>query len=219
MKNENPHDDTHLVRRSCLRHFIGKNLWADLVALLACLAFIPAYCNSDNLQPNARSTPDAKMAFDEDLGFDASWAAEKKLIALFKAEGFLMVGLPYTNHTQNALFRAGRLFANGTNFTVRWDPPGKGTVHYAYVRAMYPQPAIYSLSATRGSPGCAVLMSVAGKISADRLSAIKEALQEFDSTKTPVVKVKGDFSKRGDFRVKVNRGTVELDNLWKGKGL
>jgi hypothetical protein len=62
-------------------------------------------------------------------------------------------------------------------------------------------------------------MSVAGKISADRLLAIKEALQEFDSSQTPVIKVNGDFTKRGDFRVTVDRDRVQVENLWKGKGL
>ena len=63
------------------------------------------------------------------------------------------------------------------------------------------------------------MMSVAGKISADKVSSITEALHEFDSTKTPVVKVPGDFTKRGDFRVRVTQDTVELENLWKATGL
>jgi hypothetical protein len=62
-------------------------------------------------------------------------------------------------------------------------------------------------------------MSVAEKISADRSSAIKQALQEFDSTQNPVLKLKGDFTKRGDFRVRVTQDTVELENLWKATGL
>ncbi len=168
---------------------------------------------------NGRSGTDQKIAFDEDLGLDTSWAAEKKLVALFQAQGFIMIGGSFTNHTEYRLFRAGHISTNGTHLNIRWESTDKGTVQYAYVPAMYPQPATYRLSATRGSPGCAVLMSVAGKISADRLSAIKEAQQEFDSTKTPVVKVKGDFTRRGDFRVKVNQDTVELENLWKSKGL
>jgi hypothetical protein len=109
--------------------------------------------------------------------------------AFFKAEGFIIWGLPYTNRpTQNAIFiRPGQLSTNGTQITVRSDPSDQHTVHYAYVPAMYPKPCIYRLSATRGSPGCAVLMSVAEKISADRSSGIKQALQEFDSTQNPVL--------------------------------
>jgi hypothetical protein len=184
-----------------------------LVTILACFLTAQSYSQTNRPPTEAGQS----LAFDEDGGFDATWAAEKKLIALFKAEGYLMIGQPFTNHIENALFRAGQRITNGT--AVLWEPTEKATVRYAYVPAMYPQPAIYRLSATRGSPGCAVLMSVAGKISSDRLSALREALQEFESTKTPVVKVKGDFTKRGDFRVKVNQDTVELENRWKSKGL
>jgi hypothetical protein len=190
-----------------------------IVVTLAC--FISAQSYSQTSQPPSDSKPkaDRSLAFDEDVGFDASWAAEKKLIAFFRAEGFLMVGQPFTNGVANSLFRAAQVSTNGTNITVRWEPLDKGFVRYAYSRAMYPHPAVYRLSATRGTAGCAVLMLIAAKISADRLSAIKEALQEFDSTKKPVVKVNGDFTKRGDFRVTVDQDTVQLENLWKSKGL
>ncbi len=219
MKDDKPHSNRLLVRLSCDRQFLPKHFWAGRVSLLAGFAFLLAYCNAGSLQLQAQSKADATMAFDEDVGFDNTWAAEKKLTALFKAEGFLGMWQAYTNGVENRLFKAGVLSTNGANITVQWSPIDKGVVHYAYVRAMYPHPATYRLSAARGSAGCAVLMSVAGKISADRLSAIKEALQEFDSTKAPVIKVKGDFTKRGDFRVKVNQDDVEVENLWRGKGI
>jgi hypothetical protein len=34
-----------------------------------------------------------------------------------------------------------------------------------------------------------------------------------------ILKLKGDFTKRGDFRVRVTQDTVELENLWKATGL
>jgi len=206
----NPGARSLLLRRACY-----------LAMVLACL--ISARCYSQTKGPPTNSAPRAtpSLAFDEDVGFDNTWAAKKKLTALFKAEGFIMWGQPSTNPpTQNANFiRLGQLSTNGTQAPLRSDPGDEHTVHYAYVPAMYPKPAIYRLSATRGSPGSLVLMSVAGKISADRLSTIKEALREFDSTKTPVLKVQGDFAKRGDFRVRVTQDTVELENLWKATGL
>ncbi len=182
---------------------------------------ISTHCYSQPKEPptNLEATANRSLAFDEDVGFDNTWAAEKKLIGLFKSEGFLKVGQPYTNGVENSIFKAGQLSTNGTTIGVRWEPTDKGVVHYAYVRAMYPHAATYRLSANRGTAGCAVLMSVAEKISADRLSAIRQALQECDSTKKPVVKVSGDFTKRGDFRVTVDQDTVRLENLWKGKGL
>ena len=204
----NPGARPFLVRRSCY-----------LATILACL--ISTKCYSQTKGPPTNSEPKAtrSLAFDEDVGFDNTWAAEKKVTDLFKSEGFLMMGQPYTNGVENSIFKAGQLSTNGTTIDVRWELTDKGVVHYAYARAMYPHPATYRLSANRGSAACAVLMSVAGKISADRLLAIKEALQEFDSSQTPVVKVNGDFTKRGDFRVTVDRDRVQVENLWKGKGL
>lgn len=197
-----------LLRRSCY-----------LVTVLACLISTRCYCESEGPPTNPEPKADRSSAFDEDVGFDNSWAAEKKLTGLFRTEGFLHMGLPYPNGVENSIFKAGQLSTNGTNIAVRWEPTDKGVVHYAYVRAMYPHPATYRLSAARGSAGCTVLMSISARISADRLLAIKEALQEFESTQTPVVRVKGDFTKRGDFRVTVDRDRVQVENLWKGKGL
>jgi hypothetical protein len=87
------------------------------------------------------------------------------------------------------------------------------------VPQVYPQPAIYRLSASRNSPGLAVLLSVAGKISSDRLSAMNEGLKEFDTTRQIVVKEHAGFKERGDFRLRVDQSTLELDNLWKPTGL
>ena len=206
----NPDARRFLLRRSC-----------DLATVLACL--MSTQCYSQTTEPPNNSEPKAvrSLAFDEDVGFDNTWAAKKKLTAFFTSEDFIMWGLPYTNPpTQNANFiRVGQLSTNGTQITVRSDPSDQHAVHYAYVPAMYPKPCIYRLSATRGSPGSLVLMSVAGKISADRLSTITDALHEFDSTKTPVLKMQGDFTKRGDFRVRVTQDTVELENLRKATGL
>jgi hypothetical protein len=190
-----------------------------LAAVLGCFISFRSEA-STNLPPtNGQSGTDQKLAFDEDVGMDASWAAEKKLFALFKAEGFISIGGSFTNHIEYHVFRAGQVYTNGTHINFRWGPTDKGTVDYAIFPGKYPHPSTYRLSAARGSPACSALMSVAGKISADRLSALKDALEEFNSTKTPVVKAVGDFTKRGDFRVKVNQDTVELENLWRGKGL
>jgi len=197
-----------LLRRSCY-----------LATVFACLISMHCYSQTNEPPTNLEATANRSLAFDEDVGFDNTWAAEKKLIGLFKSEGFLKVGQPYTNGVENSIFKAGQLSTNGTTIDVHWEPTNKSVVHYAYVRAMYPHPATYRLSASRGTGGCAVLMSVAGKISADRLSVIKEALQECDSTKKAVVKVKGDFTRRGDFRVTVDQDTIQLENLWKSKGI
>jgi hypothetical protein len=61
--------------------------------------------------------------------------------------------------------------------------------------------------------------AVAGKISTDRLATLQEGLDKCTATKKPVVKESGGFQQRGDFRVKVDEKTLELDNLWKAKGM
>jgi hypothetical protein len=55
--------------------------------------------------------------------------------------------------------------------------------------------------------------AVAGKISTDRLSTLHEALDECTATNKPVVEESGGFQQRGDFRVKMDEKTPELDNL------
>ena len=84
---------------------------------------------------------------------------------------------------------------------------------------VYGEPAHYILSVSPTSPGFSVLLSVAGKISRERLAVINEAFREFKKTNKPVVKQSGDLKHRGDFRVKADQDTLELDNLWKPKGL
>jgi hypothetical protein len=115
-----------------------------------------------------------------------------------------MLGGSYKDGTWTSAFR-------GTNDGAKVD--------YEYVPGRFPQPAIYRLLAIRNSPGFVVLLSVAGKISSDRLASINDAIKEFDTTKKPVVRSTGDFKRRGDFRVKVDENTLELENLWKSKGM
>ncbi|MHB8519943.1 MAG: NHL repeat-containing protein [Limisphaerales bacterium] len=153
---------------------------------------------------NAQAEIDRAVPFDSDVGFDTTWAAEKKLIGFFRAEGFIMRGQPYKGGVEHCVFERA---SDGAN------------VNYAYVRPVSGALAEYRLSASRNSPGLTVLLSVAGKISADRLSVIKEALDEFSTTKQRVVKQHGGFKERGDFRVKTDENTLELDNLWKAKGM
>src|SRR5262245_23798727 len=191
MKNPRPDDDERTIEENRAAQPLLLPRVFRLVPILACFIWTQSF--SDTNKPASKA--DKSAAFDEDFGFDASWAAEKKLIGLFRTEGLLMVGQTHTNNIENNLFMAGRPTTNGTMISVRWDATNKATVQYAYVHATYPQPAIYRLSASRNSPGFAVLISVAGKISADRLWTIKDALREFDATGTPVVKVKGDFTK------------------------
>jgi hypothetical protein len=142
--------------------------------------------------------------FDLDIGFDATWAAEKKLIGLFSAQGFIMRGLPYKGGVENAVFQRA---SDGA------------IVNYAYVRPVSGKLAEYRLSASRNSPGLPVLLSIAGKISGDRLSAINDAIKEFNTTKQAVAHDYGGFKERGNFRVKMDETNLELDNLWKHKGI
>jgi hypothetical protein len=142
--------------------------------------------------------------FDFDTGFDATWAAEKKLIGLFSAEGFIMQGLPHKGGVENAVFQRA---SDGAK------------VNYAYVRPLSGRLAEYRLSASRNSPGLTVLLSIAGKISRDRLSAINDAIKEFNTTKQAVAHDYGGFKERGNFRVKTDETTLELVNLWKQKGI
>ena len=147
----NPGARPFLPRRSCY-----------LVTVLAGLISTLCYSQTKGPPTNPEPKADRSRAFDEDIGFDNTWAAKKKLTAFFKAEGFIMWGQPYTNPpTQNAIFiRPGQLSTNGTQITLRSNPSDQHIVHFAYVPAMYPKPCIYRLSATRGSPGCAVLMQL-----------------------------------------------------------
>jgi hypothetical protein len=131
--------------------------------------------------------------FDSGYGMNDNWAAEKHLIGLLAAEGFDS-GFAATNRRS----RDGALINFASNSA------SGGLAHY-------------TLSAPRNSPGAAALLSIAGKISPDRLSALKETLQEFNATAKPVLKQKGNFVQRGDFRVRVDESAVELDNLWRPK--
>jgi hypothetical protein len=169
---------------------------------------------NSNLPPEkVQPATDKSAPFDYDVGSDASWAAEKKLIGLFRAEGCFLHAHPYTD------FEAARKAGYPENGHFERLKDG-ARVEYAYRRPLsFGQPAIYRLSGSRNSPGFAVLLSVCGKISADRLSAINDAIREFETTKKPAVKSKGDFNQRGDFRVKVDQNELEIENLWKGKGL
>jgi hypothetical protein len=138
--------------------------------------------------------------FDFVEGWDSTWAAEKHLLSLFRAEGF-----PRTRYVT-------------TNIFERASDGAK--VNYTYVPATwYTKPAEYRLSASWNPPGMDLLHSAAGKMSADRLAAMNEAVQEFKTNKKPVIGQHGDFTICGDFRVKVDENTVELDGLWKGKGI
>jgi hypothetical protein len=194
-----------------------------LISLLtgASVAFVCAQTTNTD-KPSASATPQSSLKrlsgtptnpppqidkpgdFDSDVGFDATWAAEKKLIGFFRAEGFIMRGQPYKGGVENCVFERA---SDGAK------------VNYAYVRPVSGGLAEYRLSASRNSPGLTVLLSIAGKISADRLSAMNEALKEFNTTKQPVVKQHRGFKERGDFRVKTDETTLELDNLWKQKGI
>ena len=148
--------------------------------------------------------------FDFDTGFSATWAAEKHLLSLFRAEGFPNKR-GVTTEEANKKGIENSIFERASDGAI---------VNYTHVRTTsYARPAEYRLSASWNSPGMDVLLSIAGKISADRLSAMNEAIEEFKTTKKPVMKQHGDFKTRGDFRIKVDANTVELDDLWKGKGI
>jgi hypothetical protein len=136
----------------------------------------------------------AERDFDSASGMDNLWAAEKNLISLFQTEGF-----------NNGFANTNRRARDGA------------VVTYAYGIAPEGGLAHYTLSAARNSPGSAALLSIAGKISPDRLSAMNEALHEFNLNAKPVLKQKGDFTQRGDFRVRVDENNIELDNLWRAK--
>ena len=161
--------------------------------------------SSGGAPTNVQAAKDKSVPFDVDVGFDTTWAAEKKLISLFKAEGFIMRGQPYKDGVENSVFARA---SDGVK------------VNYAYARPkVYGEPAHYILSVSPNSPGLTILLSVAGKISPDRLTLINEAFREFKETSKPVVKQSGDLQHRGDFRVKADQNTLELDNLWKAKGI
>jgi outer membrane biogenesis lipoprotein LolB len=135
----------------------------------------------------------ATSHFDSAFGMNDLWAAEKNLIKVFEAEGFY----------------------NGLSNTNRRSRDG-AVVFYTYAPASGDL-AYYTLSAAQNSPGSAALLSIAGKISPDRRSAFNEALKEFNTSRKPVLKQLGDFSQRGDFKVRVDEQTIELDNLWRAK--
>ncbi len=179
----------------------------QLLVLLTGAAILSTVVQASDVQTpstNAQSQIDPAASFDSDVGFDATWAAEKKLLKLFKAEGFISQGTRSKDGVEN------------TNYKRASDG---AEIHYAYVRSMYPQPATYRLSASRNSPSLPALLSIAAKISPQRLTLLKEALRQFDATKEPVVRTSAEFKKRGDFRVRLDENGVELENLWKGKGL
>jgi hypothetical protein len=138
------------------------------------------------------------------LGLDSTWRAEKNLIGIFEAQGFEMHGLSADQNGENSFFERA---SDGAK------------VSYVYVRPVNGTLAEYRLSAARNSPGFAALILIAGKISPDRATAIKEALHEFDATGKPVTRQKNNFTQEGDFKVRVDKDTLEMDNLWKEKGL
>ncbi|MGP8235026.1 MAG: hypothetical protein ACLQVW_06430 [Limisphaerales bacterium] len=189
---------------------------ALIILLLAALsAPVSAQPRNTNQPSGTFTSPPPRLEsrpgdFDFDTGFSATWAAEKHLLSLFRAEGFPgMRGVT----TQEAN-------KNGIENSVFERASDGAKVNYTHVRTTsYAKSAEYRLSASRNSPGMDVLLSIAGKVSADRLAAMKEAIEEFKTTKKPVIKQHGDFKTRGDFRVKVDENTVELDDLWKGKGI
>jgi hypothetical protein len=181
-----------------------KALIILLLAACSC-ALLIAHTRKTNQPSGTITIPppglEARLGdFDFVVGWDNTWAAEKHLLSLFIAEGF-----PRTRYVTTPIFERA---SDGAK------------VNYTYVpTTWYTKPAEYRLSASWNSPGMDVLLSIAGKISADRLSAMNEAIEEFKTTKKPVIKQHGDFTKRGDFRIKVDENSVELDNLWKGKGI
>ena len=161
--------------------------------------------NINQPSSHAQQRIDEPAPFDVDVGSDASWAAEKKLIGLFKEQGLIMRGQPYEGGVERAIFERA---SDGAQ------------VNYAYVRpTVHGEPAHYKLSASVNSPGFKALVSVAEKVSRDRLSTINEAVRESTESHKAVVKQHGDFNHRGDFRVRADETTLELDNLWKGKGM
>src|SRR5262245_14166528 len=72
---------------------------------MACLISLESCADTNKPLTNAEPHVEQSMPFDSDVGLDATWAAEKKLIGLFKAEGFIMLGGSYKDGTWTSAFR------------------------------------------------------------------------------------------------------------------